>query len=122
MSEPALDAHANHNSRDHTQDDRQHSRLRHWFAPAWFLIGILAGLAGFAVMTTLAKPPVDTAALREAARDGTLDAIATMQAGGPAPESSVPPASGGRSFAERDANRAGDKSARVTIVEFSDFQ
>jgi len=106
------------------------SPLRLWIAPAWFLLGVLAGVVGFAAFATFnnARPKLDTAALREAARDGTLDAIATLQAGGPGtggsqPESRNPDApKAGKSFAVREANRAGDKNARVTIVEFSDFQ
>jgi len=106
------------------------SRLRPWDAPVWFLLGVLVGVVGFAAFATFnnARPKLDTAALREAARDGTLDAIATLQAGGPStggpqPQSQNPdPPKASRSFAVREANRAGDKNARVTIVEFSDFQ
>lgn len=95
-----------------------------WIAPAWFLSGVLAGVIGFALFITLTTRPTITAtAMREAARDGTLDAIATLQAGGPQPESSSPDApTAQKAFALRDANRTGDKNARVTIVEFSDFQ
>jgi protein-disulfide isomerase len=65
--------------------------------------------------------------MREAARDGTFDAIATLQAGGPQPggpqpESRDPNPSAKTPFAVRDANRTGDKNATVTIVEFADFQ
>ena len=104
------------------------SRLRPWIAPAWFLLGVLVGVLGFALFATLAAKPAVTVAMREAARDGTLDAIATMQAGGPStggpqPESGNPnPPTNQKAFAVREANRAGDKNARVTIVEFSDFQ
>ncbi len=101
------------------------SRLRQWIAPAWFLLGVLVGVAGFAAFATFnnARPKLDAATLREAARDGTLDAIATLQAGGPQPESRNPdPPTTRKTFAVREANRAGDKNARVTIVEFSDFQ
>jgi len=105
-------------------------RLRQWIAPAWFLLGVLVGVVGFAAFVTFnnARPRLDATAMREAARDGTLDAIATLQAGGPStgspqPESQNPTApTAQKTFAVREANRAGDKSARVTIVEFSDFQ
>ncbi len=117
MTEPAVDP------PDHTGDPARHWRLRQWIAPPWFLLGVLVSLVGFVVMTTFgAKPGVDPAALRQAAREGALEASATLQAGGPQPASSTPSAPAGRSFSGRDANRAGDKSAPVTIVEFSDFQ
>ncbi len=101
------------------------SRPRSWGAPVWFLLGVLVGVVGFAAFATFnnARPKLDTAALREAAREGTLDAIATLQAGGPQPQSQNPdPPKASRSFAVREANRTGGKNARVTIVEFSDFQ
>jgi len=101
------------------------SRLRQWIAPAWFLLGVLVGVIGFAAFATLnsARPRLDETAMREAARDGTLDAIATLEAGGPQPESRNPdPPQASKSFAVREANRAGDRNTRVTIVEFSDFQ
>jgi hypothetical protein len=105
-------------------DKSSSSRFRPWIAPAWFLLGVLVGVLGFALFATLAaKPAVNTVAMREAARDGTLDAIATLQAGGPQPESRNPdPPATQKAFAVREANRVGVKSARVTIVEFSDFQ
>ena len=101
------------------------SRLRQWIAPAWFLLGVLVGVIGFAAFATFnsAQPRLDSTAMREAARDGTLDAIATLQAGGPQPESRNPDSPvAQKAFAVREANRVGVKSARVTIVEFSDFQ
>ena len=101
------------------------SRLRQWIAPAWFLLGVLVGVIGFAAFTTFstARPRSDETAMREAAREGTLDAIATLQAGGPQPESRNPDSPvAQKAFAVREANRVGVKSARVTIVEFSDFQ
>ncbi len=102
------------------------SRLQRWTAPAWFLLGILVGVVGFAAYTRLnGDPNLDTAAVREAARDGTLDAIATLQAGG-SPSSSnapdAPTAAQASSFTTREANRIGDPNAPVTIFEFSDFQ
>jgi len=103
------------------------SRLWQWIAPAWFLLGVLVGVVGFATLSNT-RPKLDVATLREAARDGTLDAIATLQAGGPStgspqPESQNPTApTAQKTFAVREANRTGDKNARVTIVEFSDFQ
>jgi len=109
-----------------TADVATSSRLRRWIAPAWFLLGALIGVIGFAVYTILTvKPPViDTVALREASRNGTLDAIATLQAGGAPPAASGAPDTvpANTSFALRDANRQGDKNAPIVMVEFSDFQ
>jgi protein-disulfide isomerase len=67
---------------------------------------------------------IDAAALREASRSGTLDAIATLQAGGPpqaASGTSDTPAAD-TSVVVREANRRGDKNAPIVVVEFSDFQ
>jgi hypothetical protein len=103
------------------QPDKSQSRLLRGAAPTWFALGVIVGAIGLAAFVTLTRPKVDTAAMREAAREGTLDAIATLQAGGSPDnrESSVPPKT---SFTTRDANRLGVKTAKVTIVEFSDFQ
>ncbi|MGH2594314.1 MAG: hypothetical protein ACRDGG_12455, partial [Anaerolineae bacterium] len=109
-----------------------------WTAPAWFLLGLLVGVVGSAAFTMLtARPGIDAATLKEAVRDGSLEANATLQAGSPPQAISTPrvlsapqdPAGGApdvpsvaqTSFVLRDANRAGDKNAPVTIVEFSDF-
>ena len=107
-----------------------------WIAPAWFFFGILVGVIGFAAYTALitkstpttaASGALDAVAVRSAARDGTLDAIATLQAGGgqPAAEQQQPQGPqvvASNAFAVRDANRQGDPNAKVTIYEFSDFQ
>ncbi len=123
MSEQAETEQAQVNAQE--VDESPPSRLRQWIAPAWFLLGVLVGVLGFATLSNT-RPKLDTIAMRDAARDGTLDAIATLQAGGPStgspqPESRNPnPPAAQKTL--REANRAGDKSARVTIVEFSDFQ
>ena len=122
MSEPATEQ-AGMKAED--VDESPPSRLRPWIAPAWFLLGVLVGVVGFAAFATFnnTRPRLDATVMRGAARDGTLDAIATLQAGGPQPESSNPnPPTTRNTFAVREANRAGDKNARVTIAEFSDFQ
>ena len=108
-------------------DDDRPSRLRRFVAPAWFLLGVIVGVVGFAVYTAaIAKPnPVDSAALRTAARNGTLDAIATLSAGGSPAVANDSPETTTQSpatFAVRDANLIGNKNAAVTIIEFSDFQ
>ncbi len=99
---------------------------RNWSGIALFLVGVLAGVIGFALFTRLTTTPAaDTVAMRDAARAGTLDAIATLQAGGPtAAESAVTPTPVvvNTNFDLRAANRTGNPDAPVTIVEFSDFQ
>ena len=107
-----------------------------WIAPAWFLFGILVGIVGFAAYNALiAKPStlvasaqpesVDSAAaMRTAAREGVLEAIATLNAGGQpaAQEPQGPQQVASNAFAVRETNRQGSPSAPVTIYEFSDFQ
>lgn len=99
---------------------------RNWSGIALFLVGVLAGVIGFALFARLTTTPAaDTVAMRDAARAGTLDAIATLQAGGPAAaESAVTPTPEvvNTNFDLRTANRTGNPDAPVTIVEFSDFQ
>ena len=106
---------------DEPPEKEPRSRLLQWVAPAWFLLGVIVGVVGLAAFVTLNRPKADTTTMREAARQGTLDAIATLQAGGSpdSRESNVPSKT---SFTTRDANRLGSKTARVMIVEFSDFQ
>jgi protein-disulfide isomerase len=111
------------------------TRTPKWFAPAWFFFGIIVGIVSFAVYTTLiAKPTtaaaptqaIDATAMRDAARDGVLEAIATLQAGGgqqqPAAESQEPAAVDPSQFTLRAANTRANAGAKITIVEFSDFQ
>lgn len=107
-----------------------------WIAPAWFFFGILVGVLGFALYTmlmtrsavpTAAQPEsVDsTTAMRSAAREGVFEAIATLQAGGPAAQQQQPQGPqtvASNAFAVREANRQGNPDAKVTIYEFSDFQ
>jgi hypothetical protein len=106
-----------------------------WIAPAWFFLGILVGVIGFAAYNALivkpstsaaAAPALDAVAVRTAARDGTLDAIATLQAGGAAAQQQQqqqgPQTVAANAFTVRAANRQGNPDAKVTIYEFSDFQ
>lgn len=99
---------------------------RNWSGIALFLLGVVAGVLGFAIVARLtAPPPLDAVALRDAARVGTLDAIATLQAGGPAAAqggATPTPAIVNVAFDLRETNRVGNPNAPVTIVEFSDFQ
>ena len=102
-----------------------------WIAPAWFLFGILVGVIGFAAYNALiVKPPtpgaaLDSTTMRAAAREGVLEAIATLQAGGPqqpAAQEQGPQQVSPDAIAVRDANRLGEQAAKVSVVEFSDFQ
>jgi hypothetical protein len=110
-----------------------------WVAPAWFFLGVIVGIAGFAAYDALivrtAAPAASTqaesvdpnTAMRAAARDGVLEAIATLQAGGgqqpsAAQEPQGPQEVASNAFAVRDSNRQGNANATVTIYEFSDFQ
>jgi protein-disulfide isomerase len=108
-----------------------------WIAPAWFLFGIIVGIVGFAAYNGLIvkSPTVATpaesldpnAAMRTAAREGFLEAIATLQAGGPqqpaaAQESQEPKTVSKDAFTLREANRMGPSTAKVTVVEFADYQ
>ena len=106
-----------------------------WIAPAWFFFGIIVGIAALAAYNALiVKPPAPTAqvesldptAMRAAARQGVLEAIATLQAGGgqqpPAAQQQGPQEVASNAFTVRAANRQGSADAKVTIYEFSDFQ
>ncbi len=110
------------------------SRLR-WVAPAWFFFGIIVGFAAFAAYSALiVKPPAPAAqveslepnSMRAAARQGVLEAIATLQAGGgqqqPSAQEQGPQVVASNAFTVRAANRQGSADAKVTIYEFSDFQ
>ena len=108
------------------------SRTPVWFAPAWFLFGIIVGIVGFAAYTALvnkpataAAPVLDATAMRGAARDGLIEAIATLQSGGGQPQaadSPEPAAVDPNQFTLRPANTISNPGAKVTIIEFSDFQ
>ncbi len=118
-----------------TSQSAPEPRRTRWVAPAWFLLGVIVGMMGFAAYTVLAAPkpaPMQVAALdsntmREAARTGVLEAIATLQAGGPqqpsaAQESQEPQTVSKDAFTVRETNRLGPATAKVTVYEFSDFQ
>ena len=106
-------------------------RLQQWIAPAWFFFGIIVGIIGFAAYSALtAKPtaasaPIDAVAMQGAARQGVLDAIATLNAPNNQPssqESQEPAVVDQSKFTMRAANRTGNPDAKVTVIEFSDFQ
>lgn len=106
-----------------------------WVAPAWFFFGVVVGIVGFAVynlllarpavMTSAGSPAaIDDSAMRSAARQGVIEAIATLQAGGQpqAAESQEPAVVDPSQFAIRPANALGNDQAVITVIEFSDFQ
>lgn len=104
-----------------------------WMGAAYFLLGLVVGVVGILVFNALTvRPPLDTAAVQQASRNGVLEALATAQATRPesAPESVVQATPAAEpetladmgAFALREANRQGNPAAPVTIVEFSDFQ
>ena len=115
------------------EPDERRSRSG-WIAPAWFFFGIIVGIAAFAAYTTFLAPKpggpatavaaIDAAQMREAARTGVLEAIATLQSGSqqPAAQDQGPQPVSPDAFAVRAANRLGEQAAKVTVVEFSDFQ
>ena len=104
-------------------------------APAWFFFGIIVGIVSLAAYNALiVKAPTaaqaesldSTAGMRAAARDGVLEAIATLQAGGGQPsaqqqEPQGPQAVTNEAFTVRAANRLGSADTKVTIVEFADY-
>lgn len=110
---------------EEVQDQRRAPR---WIAPAWFLFGVIVGAAAFAIYTAATVKPtpvVDTTAMRGAARDGVIEAIATLQAGSGQPAAQQPQAPtvvDQSQFTVRAANQIASAGAKVTIIEFSDFQ
>lgn len=102
-------------------------------APVWFLLGLVVGLAAFAgydrfttqPTTPVVAPTLDVAVLRGAARDGMLDALATLQAESAQSQGqrqSTPAPVAKDAFKIRPANLLGEPNAKVTLVEYSDFQ
>jgi protein-disulfide isomerase len=101
---------------------------RVFVAPAWFLLGVLVGLVGFALYAQYVATPapaqtLDEATVRRAAREGLIEAIQSLQSGAGQGQASQSPQTVSKdSFAVRAANRLGDPNAKVTIVEYADFQ
>jgi hypothetical protein len=102
-----------------------------WIAPAWFFFGIIVGIVGFATYNAVVVKPAALAtaaqgdpntAMKVAAREGFIEALATMQAAQQQPAAQEPQAVASNAFTVRAANRQGNPDAKVTIYEFSDFQ
>ncbi|HTP09111.1 MAG TPA: thioredoxin domain-containing protein [Anaerolineae bacterium] len=108
-----------------------------WIAPVWFFFGIIVGIVGFAAYNAVIVKPAAPSAqaesvdvnadMKNAAREGVLEAIATLQAGSgqqqpSAQEQQGPQTVASNAFTVRPANRLGNADAKVTIVEFADYQ
>ncbi len=108
-----------------------------WIAPAWFFFGIIVGIVGFAAYNALIVKPAapaaqaesvdSTATMRTAAREGFLEAIATLQANNgqqqpAAQEPQGPQTVSKDAFTVRAANQLGNPDAKITVVEFADYQ
>jgi protein-disulfide isomerase len=101
-------------------------------APAWFLLGVIVGLAAFFAIAQLtakpAPPPapvLDQAGVQAAARQGLIEAIQTLQAqsnSGQGGQSREPQTVAKDAFTVRPANVKGNQNAKVMIVEYADFQ
>jgi hypothetical protein len=116
------------------EEQARGSRLSLWGSLGFYVLGVVTGVLLFALITMLNSNGIaglgrnvaslDAPAIRSAARDGTLDAIATLQAQSAEPPTpAVTPTSVPKTaFTVRDANRLGSKDAPVMFVEFSDFQ
>ncbi len=83
---------------------------------AWLPLLIIAVVA---LTSVIARSSIDLNAIREAARQGALEALTTQPANQP---SAVQAPTAAITFTLRPANRVGRADAPVTIVEFSDFQ
>ncbi len=95
-----------------------------WLAP----VALAAAVALLAAV--VARSSVDLDAVRQAARQGVLDAYAELGLGAPTPAGSPVEVNAPATRLQpqsvdlhiRAANRLGDPNAPVTIVEFSDFR
>ena len=93
-------------------------RLADWLWPIALVIAVTL------LSVIVARSSVDLNAVREAARQGTLDALAQKSVSDPAlaAPAAQSPATITTTFQLRAANRRGRADAPVTIVEFADFQ
>lgn len=99
-------------------------------ALGWFGLGALVGgliVAGAMTIINAQQPTVDMDAIRQAARQGAAEAVASLPTAQAANSETVnpaaaaaPPASAAK-VVGRLANSMGEESAPVTIIEYSDF-
>ena len=90
---------------------------RQWIG-RWVWLPLLM-IAVVALTSVIARSSIDLNAIREAAKQGTLDAL-TLQSANPPSTDLAPTAA--ITYTVRPANRVGRADAPVTIVEFSDYQ
>jgi protein-disulfide isomerase len=111
-----------------------------WASLALYVMGVLTGVLLFAIFSlasgrgpfarvdSIAAAPAAVTAegvdVRAAARDGTLDAIATLEARAniPPTPAATPTIVPNAAFAIRETSREGSPDAPVVMVEYSDFQ
>lgn len=126
--EPAVALATTASQKPPTSPPAQKSGWRAWVAPAWFLLGVLVGLGAFVGYNTWTTKPaapqaLDAATIKQAAKDGFVEALQELQAQSQQGQGSQPPQTVAKdAFSVRPANRLGSENARVTLIEFADFQ
>ena len=103
---------------EQTITDTPPRTTRRQWVKRWGWLPLLM-IAAIALTSIIVRSSIDLNAIREAARRGTLDALATQSANQP---SVVPSPTVAITYTVRPANRVGRTDAPVRIVEFSDFQ
>lgn len=121
--------HASNNENNTELAQRRKDRA----ALGWFGIGALVGgliVAGAMTFINAQKPAVDLGAIRQAAREGAAEAVASLPAAQVNNETVNPAAqaetqtgapAGATKVMGRLANTIGAEGAPVTIIEYSDF-
>src|SRR5581483_11168708 len=103
---------------------------RAFIAPAWFFFGILVGIGLVVVYAQFLGPlaralvsqPLDAAMVKQAAREGFFEAIRELQTQSSGNTSQDPQPVDKHAFGVREANGLGNQDAKVSIVEFADYQ
>jgi protein-disulfide isomerase len=103
---------------EQTITDTPPRTTRRQWTKRWGWLPLLM-IAVVALTSIIVRSSIDLNAIREAARQGTLEALAAQSVNQP---STVPSPTAAITYTVRPANRAGRADAPVTIVEFSDFQ